>query len=221
MVDFSGLSKNILLSTILLTACNTIEPLHKPQDPQVQVKIPSLIKKFLNVSKPNRTVGSIGHERAFEFIKGQFDEIATEIKGRVIVHEFVPDIEFAKQNYQNDFDTLVKGHYPPNSPIYKKWESFTDNAIHFMDNFKNIRGRNIILEIPGRRNVEEVIYVGAHYDTINSDPKTLRFQPNTPAPGADDNASAIGVLLATARELKNEHPDRTIRFVAFDFEEIF
>jgi len=166
-------------------------------------------------------VGSKGHEQAFEFIKNQFDEIATVAKGRVIIHEFAPDIDFAKKNYQNDFDTLVKTKYPPSSSIYKKWKTFTNQAIEFVEGFRNIKGRNIILEIPGKRSPNEVVYVGAHYDTIDNDHTSLRFMPFSPAPGADDNASGVTALLVAARELENEHPDRTIRFVAFDYEEIF
>ncbi|UPT74167.1 MAG: M28 family peptidase [Elusimicrobiota bacterium] len=49
--------------------------------------------------------------------------------------------------------------------------------------------------------------VGAHYDSA---PGTL---------GADDNASAVAVLLEAARQLKLRRPARDIRFVAFDTEE--
>jgi Zn-dependent M28 family amino/carboxypeptidase len=224
MAEFSGISKNLtgLALTLLFSAgCSTVEPIHKIADPDFAENVSPLLNKFVESSAPNRTVGSKGHEQAFEFIKNQFDEIATAAKGRVIIHEFIPDIDFAKKSYQSDFDTLVKPKYPPSSPIYKKWKIFTDQAIAFVERFRNIKGRNIILEIPGRRNPAEVVYVGAHYDTIDNDHASLRFMPFSPAPGADDNASGITALLVAARELRNEHPDRTIRFVAFDYEEIF
>ncbi len=224
MAEYSGTSRTLArLSLLLLISigCSTIEPVHKIADPDFANGAQVLLNKFVESSQPNRTVGSKGHEQAFEFIKNQFDEIATIAKGRVIIHEFEPDIDFAKKNYQNDFDTLVKTKYPPSSPVYKKWKLFTDQAIQFVESFRNIKGKNIILEIPGKRVPTEVIYVGAHYDTIDNDHTSLRFMPLSPAPGADDNASGIAALLVAARELRNEHPDRTIRFVAFDYEEIF
>ncbi|MBI5247408.1 MAG: M28 family peptidase [Elusimicrobia bacterium] len=49
--------------------------------------------------------------------------------------------------------------------------------------------------------------VGAHYDSA----------PGTP--GADDNASGVAVLLELARLMKERHPGREIRFVAFGTEE--
>ncbi|GAB5404928.1 MAG: M28 family metallopeptidase [Aureliella sp.] len=73
------------------------------------------------------------------------------------------------------------------------------------------RATNLIAEVRGQRKPEEVVVVGAHYDTVFS------------TPGADDNASAVAVLIETARMMKAEHeprgPKRTLRFVAFACEE--
>src|SRR5262249_38905454 len=74
----------------------------------------------------------------------------------------------------------------------------------------DVRGQeavNLIAEIPGSSRADEIVILGAHYDTI----------PATP--GADDNASAVAVLLATARLMRACKPKRTIRFVAFACEE--
>lgn len=67
--------------------------------------------------------------------------------------------------------------------------------------------RNIIVEKPGRERPEEIIIVGAHYDTV----------PTTP--GADDNASGVAGLIELARLLKPYDNARTLRFVAFTCEE--
>jgi len=66
---------------------------------------------------------------------------------------------------------------------------------------------NLIAEIPGSTRASEIIIIGAHYDTV----------PNSP--GANDNASGVAVLLATAEQLKELSPERTVRFVAFANEE--
>src|SRR6266702_1294412 len=67
--------------------------------------------------------------------------------------------------------------------------------------------RNLIAEIHGDARANEIVIIGAHYDTV--------FE----CPGADDNTSGVAALLELARLLKNSHPARTIRFVAFVNEE--
>lgn len=66
---------------------------------------------------------------------------------------------------------------------------------------------NLIAQIPGVRRASEIIILGAHYDTVWD------------SPGADDNASAVAVLIEVARLLKDHQSARTIRFVAFTCEE--
>lgn len=63
------------------------------------------------------------------------------------------------------------------------------------------------IERRGATKPDEVVVLGAHYDTV----------PGTP--GADDNASAVAVLLEVARLLRALRTPRSIRFVAFACEE--
>lgn len=69
---------------------------------------------------------------------------------------------------------------------------------------------NIIAELPGTGRSHEIIIVGAHYDSVDTTDST---------PGADDNASAVAVILEVARLLRQYQPQRTVRFVAFACEE--
>ena len=66
---------------------------------------------------------------------------------------------------------------------------------------------NLIVEIKGKTRPDEILVVGAHYDTV----------PATP--GADDNASGVASMLELARAFARRDNDRTIRFVAFANEE--
>lgn len=66
---------------------------------------------------------------------------------------------------------------------------------------------NLVVERSGERSPDSIVVLGAHYDSI----------PATP--GADDNASAVAVLIEVARLLRGRHGQRTIRFVAFACEE--
>jgi Zn-dependent M28 family amino/carboxypeptidase len=67
---------------------------------------------------------------------------------------------------------------------------------------------NLVAEIPGGKKKDEIVIVGAHYDTI----------PSTP--GADDNASAVAVMIEVARRMRALEPARTVRFVGFACEEM-
>jgi len=67
--------------------------------------------------------------------------------------------------------------------------------------------RNLEVEIRGVTRPDEIVVVGAHYDTIQG------------SPGADDNASGCAVALALARSFAGKAPDRTLRFVWFVNEE--
>jgi Zn-dependent M28 family amino/carboxypeptidase len=66
---------------------------------------------------------------------------------------------------------------------------------------------NLIVEIPGIIAPEEIVVIGAHYDTVEG------------TAGADDNASGVAALLALARRFHGSTPGRTLRFVAFANEE--
>ncbi len=65
--------------------------------------------------------------------------------------------------------------------------------------------KNIEVEIRGAS--DEIILIGAHYDSVRG------------SPGANDNATGTAAMLELARLFKTETPARTIRFVAFVNEE--
>jgi hypothetical protein len=67
--------------------------------------------------------------------------------------------------------------------------------------------KNIVAEKKGKRFPDRVFIIGAHYDTV----------PGTP--GADDNASAVAVLLEIARNIQSVSLEGTVRLVAFTLEE--
>jgi Zn-dependent M28 family amino/carboxypeptidase len=67
--------------------------------------------------------------------------------------------------------------------------------------------RNIVAEVAGRDLAEEIVVVGAHYDSVIG------------SPGANDNASGVAALLELAREFCAAGPRRTLRLVAFVNEE--
>lgn len=67
--------------------------------------------------------------------------------------------------------------------------------------------RNLVAELPGRERRDEIIVVGAHYDTVPG------------SPGANDNGTGIAALLSLARAFAGDAQGRTVRFAAFVNEE--
>jgi Zn-dependent M28 family amino/carboxypeptidase len=69
------------------------------------------------------------------------------------------------------------------------------------------RVSNLTVERQGSKRPDEIVVVGAHYDTLAE------------TPGADDNASAVAMLIEVMRLLKDRDARRTLRFIAFTCEE--
>jgi len=67
--------------------------------------------------------------------------------------------------------------------------------------------RNLEATLRGTNLPQEVVILGAHYDSARK------------APGADDNASGVAGVLALARVFAKERQTRTVRFVFFPNEE--
>jgi hypothetical protein len=67
--------------------------------------------------------------------------------------------------------------------------------------------RNIAAELTGRVRPQEIVLLGAHYDSVRS------------SPGANDNASGTAALLELARLLAGQGLTRSVRFMAFVNEE--
>ncbi len=66
---------------------------------------------------------------------------------------------------------------------------------------------NLEVEITGSEKPDEIVVIGAHYDSLEG------------TPGANDNGSGVAALLALARAFVDNQPVRTLRFVAFVNEE--
>lgn len=78
------------------------------------------------------------------------------------------------------------------------WQEYTAKG----KSYKNIEAQR-----EGTSGAEEIVIVGAHYDSVSG------------TPGANDNASGVGAALEIARIFSREAPERTVRFVFFANEE--
>lgn len=66
---------------------------------------------------------------------------------------------------------------------------------------------NVEVEVRGREHPDDIVLIGAHYDSVQG------------SPGANDNATGVAAMLALARAFVGIQPGRTVRFVAFANEE--
>jgi len=72
---------------------------------------------------------------------------------------------------------------------------------------ERVESSNVEVTVPGGAQANEIVLVGAHYDTVPG------------SPGADDNASGVAGLIEIARALRETRCARTVKLVAFVNEE--
>jgi Zn-dependent M28 family amino/carboxypeptidase len=93
------------------------------------------------------------------------------------------------------------------SYIEKIWQEQSFTVLRQEYEARGVESANLIIEIPGVSIPDQIVLVGAHYDTVLG------------SPGANDNGSGVASLLEISRLLASIKPARTIRFVAFTNEE--
>lgn len=72
---------------------------------------------------------------------------------------------------------------------------------------RGVECSNLEVTVRGAERPDEIVLLGAHYDTVGG------------CPGANDNASGVAALLEISRRLRDARPSRSLRFVAFANEE--
>lgn len=175
------------------------------------------LRKFVGCCSPNRMVGTVSHAKAAPWLISKIKEI--DPSSLLFVDEFVPDIDHAISLYQRDFQKEIAGNYAKESDLYKKWNNFTNSMISQMNKLRTVKGKNIIWEKKGTISPEDVIILGAHYDTLAFDKKNLNIDFTANQPGADNNASGVSILLSLIEVLSEVDLPKTVRIVFFDYQE--
>ncbi|SEM73454.1 Peptidase family M28 [Nitrosospira multiformis] len=91
--------------------------------------------------------------------------------------------------------------------IDRSWTSLGYHVKQQLYEAKGLQFANLEVELTGTDRPEEIIIIGAHYDTHRK------------SPGANDNGSAIAALLELAHACAGKTFPRTLRLVAFTNEE--
>jgi hypothetical protein len=91
--------------------------------------------------------------------------------------------------------------------ILSLFQSYGLSAAFEPFTYGGYNGVNVVATKPGTVSPGQIYIIGGHYDSVSN-------------PGADDNASGVAAVLETARILSQYPSDTTIRFIAFDLEEL-
>ena len=91
--------------------------------------------------------------------------------------------------------------------IVRRWSDAGYQAMAAKFNSRGHECKNIFWEREGTDKPDEIVLIGAHYDSAIG------------APAANDNGSGVASLLCLSDLLKDYEPEKTLRFVAFPNEE--
>ena len=144
------------------------------------------------------------------------DSIVRKIIDKVSAENLRADVQ-RLQDFQTRYthsDSII----PAGQWIYDKYRSLGYTDVKF-DTFyiNNVAHRNVVATKPGLIYPDSVIMIGGHFDSIVLGSGTDRF---VWAPGADDNASGTVGGIEAARVFVDHDFEATIKFVAWDAEEI-
>ena len=185
---------------ILITGCPQVQIL-----PQIKMFGESYSQEFKELNKEERVIrqnlknhigflaGTLGERNMFvpKNLKNAAAYIDKSFRAqghKVSSHEYVLQKGFSRNTIVMD---TFRGIFPSNFPSGSKEPVAT----------------NIEIEVTGNVYVDEIILVGAHYDSVVG------------SPGANDNASGTAGLLEIGNLLSGKKLKRTIRLVAFVNEE--
>lgn len=124
-----------------------------------------------------------------------------ELVNRVKKHVYRLSHEIGTRNVE-DYANLKKAE----QYIDEEFKTYGYAPIYQEYMADEVKVKNIIVIKEGIKHPDEVIVIGAHYDSCFN-------------PGADDNASAVAGLLELARVFSKKNINRTIKFIAFVNEE--
>lgn len=140
-----------------------------------------------------RQTGSIGEQKAAEYIAKRFAQLGLESKG--------VDKYFQSFTFKPKTD-------PHQEVIY-----------NIKDGDSTITGKNVIGFVNNK--AENTIIIGAHFDHLGYGAEgSLHRGESAIHNGADDNASGVAVLLNLASRLKAKNTNNNYLFIAFSGEEM-
>ena len=132
--------------------------------------------------------------------------------GRILDGKLMISIENLKGHVQNiHFDrNPIEGYPRLEQAAHYIEREFLKAGLEVKEDCFQWEGKsykNIVAEKKGKTSPDRVFILAAHYDTVPG------------SPGADDNASAVAVLLEIARNIQSVSLEGSVRLIAFSLEE--
>ncbi len=218
-----------------------------------EVRAPESLHMFFNAHaqefpvfmqlQPGQTLEEVRQEgaRALEFVRPtlaqEYDSTIASMVGSVsqsnieasISDLAPPDGHNSRVTFTSGFEagtTYIHDAFASISPsLQVAYDSFTLGSLA-LSPYDTYELKNVVATLPGTTHPDKIIIVCGHLDSSGSRDGAYNWTTewNTmPAPGADDNASGIAVMLEIARMLANAPGDYTqrctVKFVAFTKEE--
>jgi hypothetical protein len=168
--------------------------------------------KITNTEKPLRKIVST----SIKNVAPDPDPIILDIIEKISIDSmkcYLQSLENFKTRYTRSDSIIPAGEW-----IFKKYKSFGYTDVKF-DTFylDGVAHRNIIATKQGLVFPDSILMIGGHFDSITPDSYS---NPNSAAPGAEDNGSGTVSAIESARILAHHQLEATVKFVAWDAEEI-
>jgi hypothetical protein len=169
------------------------------------------LTKITRVIKP--TVRRDRHMPAFvvqedSTIRNLIDQVS-----EISLEEAVQRLQDFQTRYTHSDSIIPAGQW-----IYDQYLAYGYTDVVFDTFFvNNVPHRNVVATKPGLVYPDSVIIIGGHFDSIVLGAGT---NPHVWAPGADDNASGTVAAMEAARILADHDFEATIKFAAWDAEEV-
>ncbi len=168
--------------------------------------------KITNIEKPISSAFSY----SLPIDISQPDPIIRDIINEVSIDSLTAAVQ-TLENFKTRF-TYSDSIIPAGQWIYDQYRKFGYSEVEFDTFYVNgILHRNIIVTKKGIVYPDSVLIIGGHYDSVTPNSYSNR---NSAAPGAEDNGSGTASAIEAARILANHQLEATVKFVAWDAEEI-
>lgn len=182
-------------------------PVHLALDP-LSFSPQSLVRlDFDTPARGDRAVPRARSAAPLPFDARIADAVARVSKDRLSAT--IRDLESFQSRYATTSSLMAAANYLADAfraiGLQTEYEDFTFTT-------SNLPASNIVATLRGRTSPQDVLIIGAHYDSTSNQRPLL-------APGADDNASGTAAVVEAARVMAAVPFDFSVRFVAFSAEE--
>lgn len=167
------------------------------------------LHRFLAAGRPSRFFGSEGHKQTRAQILENLKDVQGQ--GEVTIESFSLDSARLIKQFEQDIE-LAKDD--------ANVRNYAQGMLAAVKKVREISGQNIVWEKKGTTNPEEILILGAHYDTIAIDSKNMQVATDVAMPGADHNGTGVMAAMAVIEVLAQVDIPRTVRVIFFDAESI-